>query len=83
VNQLVKSRRRLKGDLLEIIQRHRELKRMINITRYFMAFYLILVDAAFNIQLILEFYMQSFKKGRELLKYVGDKIGFREFEQEE
>lgn len=81
MSQLLKTRRRLKGDLLDNIQRHPELKRMINITRYYLSLYFILYDSAFNLQLILEFYTQSFKKGRDLLKYVADKINCREFDQ--
>lgn len=54
---------------------------MMNITRYFIALYLILIDSISNLQLILEMYTQSFKKGRVLLNYVGDKINFSEFEQ--
>jgi hypothetical protein len=66
---------------LDNIQKHKELKRMMNITRYFIALYLILIDSISNLQLILEMYTQSFKKGRVLLNYVGDKINFSEFEQ--
>ncbi len=79
INQLLRNRRKLKSELLEKIQKHSELRRMINICRYFLAFYLILIDSAFNIQLILEFYQQSFNKGRQLLKHIGKKVDIREF----
>ena len=56
---------------------------MANVTRYFVAVYFLLFEICSYIQMVGEYYVQNFIKGRELLELVKSKINMAQSEESE
>jgi hypothetical protein len=76
--RLLKQKRHLQNDFIEIILKPKLNGKMYNSTKYLILFYLSLFESMFQLKLICEYYLENKSISREFLRELAEKVNMKD-----